>query len=603
MYIINKEISEVLYIMSSFYKKCCKIAGNLKLEPKLLLSTIGINLLFLLFFLVFAFSMITSRYHKLLYQSMQSSSALVSYEFTNRLEDLVSMTNIVRSDSTIQSTLDEIHQPQEAYAVHYYSDIYSALQKHYLEYRQPYLKLAAISCPRFITYTNENISRRPDADLTEELVSLAEAGEGSAVWVTSHVEDHGVFLVREIKKIKNLRLDNLGTLIINIDLGDLVKEMSQISNEYKDSYWMIYEGEHLLFSSPELNAEEVQDINHKIRDYGVVSLNGKKYFAIRGTMDINSWDYLHLISYDEVVKSQQITAILYVLILGCGFLCSFLMVHLIVRKITRHFDLLLYRMKKFGEDSTALAEIPYDYTDRADEIGIMHRQFAHMAEQIQTLVVENYRQQLLTKDAQLKSLESQMNPHFLYNTLDAINWRAKAIGEPEISQIADSLGHFLRMTLNKKERFTLKQELDIIHYYMTIQQLRFDNRLNFTESIPDACLDAQVPKLSIQPLLENAVHYALEQITDECIINLTCVYSQGLIQIYVKNSGSEFPDDLLENLRTHKIREQGLGIALLNIEERIKLMFGQQYGLHFYNENDFAVVKMEIPYVKDDYRG
>lgn len=70
-----------------------------------------------------------------------------------------------------------------------------------------------------------------------------------------------------------------------------------------------------------------------------------------------------------------------------------------------------------------------------------------------------------------------------------------------------------------------------------------------------------------------------------------------------ENSGSEFPDDLLENLRTHKIREQGLGIALLNIEERIQLMFGQQYGLHFYNENDFAVVKMEIPYVKDDYRG
>lgn len=594
---------EALYIMSFFNKNIFKKIANQKLETKLLLSTIGINLLFLLFFLVVAFSMITSRYHKLLYQSMQSSSSLVSYEFTNRLEDLVTMTNIVRSDSTIQSTLDEIHQPQQAYAVHYYSDIYSALQKHYLEYRQPYLKMAAISCSRFTTYTNENINCRPDEDLTRELVTLAEAGEGSPVWVTSYTEDHGVFLVREIKKIKNLRLDNLGTLIININLGDLVKEMSKISNEYKDSYWIIYEDDHLLFSSPELNTEEVQKINTKIKNYGVVTLNGKKYFAIRGTMDINEWDYLHLISYDEVAKSQQTTAFLYILILSCGFLCSILMVHVIVRKITRHFDLLLYRMRQFGEDSTVLAPVPYDYTGRTDEIGILHRQFTHMAERIQTLVVENYRQQLLTKDAQLKSLESQMNPHFLYNTLDAINWRAKAIGEPEISQIADSLGHFLRMTLNKKERFTLKQELDIIHYYMTIQQLRFDNRLNFTESIPDICLDAQVPKLSIQPLLENAVHYALEQITDECIINLTCVYSQGLIQIYVKNSGSEFPDDLLENLRSHKIREQGLGIALLNIEERIKLMFGQQYGLHFYNENDFAVVKMEIPYVKDDYCG
>lgn len=167
-------------------------------------------------------------------------------------------------------------------------------------------------------------------------------------------------------------------------------------------------------------------------------------------MDINEWNYLHLISYDEVAKSQQMTAFLYVLMLSCGFLCSILMVHVIVRKITRHFDLLLYRMQQFGEDSTVLAPVPYDYTDRTDEIGILHRQFTHMAERIQTLVVENYRQQLLTKDAQLKSLESQMNPHFLYNTLDAINWRAKAIGEPEISQIADSLGHFLRMTLNKK---------------------------------------------------------------------------------------------------------------------------------------------------------
>ena len=160
--------------MSFFNKNISRKIANQKLETKLLLSTIGIDLLFLFFFLVAAFSIITSRYHKLLYQSMQSSSSLVSYEFTNRLEDLVTMTNIVRSDSTVQSTLDEIYQPQEDYAVHYYSDIYSALQKHYLEYRQPYLKMAAISCPRFITYTNENIACRPDADLTKELIALAE---------------------------------------------------------------------------------------------------------------------------------------------------------------------------------------------------------------------------------------------------------------------------------------------------------------------------------------------------------------------------------------------------------------------------------------------
>ena len=153
------------------------------------------------------------------------------------------------------------------------------------------------------------------------------------------------------------------------------------------------------------------------------------------------------------------------------------------------------------------------------------------------------------------------------------------------------------MTLNKKERFTLKQELDIIHYYMTIQQLRFDNRLNFTEAFRMLVWMHRFPSFPFsrcwkcRTLCTGADH-------GECIINLTCVYSQGLMQIYVKNSGSEFPDDLLENLRTHKIQEQGLGIALLNIEERIQLMFGQQYGLHFYNENDFAVVKMRYLMLK-----
>ena len=91
--------------MSFFNKNISRKIANQKLETKLLLSTIGIDLLFLFFFLVAAFSIITSRYHKLLYQSMQSSSSFVSYEFTNRLEDLVTMTNIVRSDSTVQSTL------------------------------------------------------------------------------------------------------------------------------------------------------------------------------------------------------------------------------------------------------------------------------------------------------------------------------------------------------------------------------------------------------------------------------------------------------------------------------------------------------------------
>lgn len=581
-------------IVDSTFKKI----ANLKLESKIVLSTICINIIFVVLFLFTGITIVTSRYDKLLYQSMQSSSALVSHEFCNRLEDLVTMSNIVRTDVTVQSVLDEISSPEAHYGTHYYSEIYSALQQHYLEYKHNYMKFAAISCPRFVSYTYGYTKDQLAEEKLSELIGLAVEGEGSAIWVTDYARDDGLYLVREIKKIQNLQLNDIGTFIVKVDLDKLVEEVSLVSREYEGSCWILYDRDKLIYASPELTEEALQKINQKIETYGVITVGGHKYFAIRGNMEYNDWEYLHLVSYEEVAKSRDITLAYYLSILMVGLLFSILMMHFVVRKMTRHIDHLVYRMKEFGDHSDFLPPSSYDYSGRTDEIGMLHRQFDSMAEQIRILVVENYKQQLLMKDAQLKTLEAQMNPHFLYNTLDTINWRAKAIGEKQISQIAEALGHFLRITLNKKsENFTLQEEIAMIQCYMTIQQLRFDNRLNFAMSVPALYQNAKVPKLSIQPLLENAVHYALEQITDDCEIVLTCTREDSVLKIYVKNSGSEFQENLLEKLRSHEIKEKGLGIALLNIEERIQLMFGEQYGLHFYNEQEYAVVRMEIPYI------
>lgn len=588
--------------MFNILRRLSKNTANLKLETKLLLSTIGINIVLVAVFLWGSITIVVSRYDNLLYQSMQSSSAMMSHEFYNRLDNLVTMSNIVRADTTVQSALDEIRSPEYKYGAHYYSEIYAALHRHYLEYKQDYIKYAAVSCPRFVAYTYGYITDRLNEETLQELLDIAMEGEGSAVWVTGHSHEDGLYLVREIKKIQNLSLENLGTFIVKVDLDKLIQAVSKVSKEYQGSYWILCdEAGNMIYASPELEPETLQHINEKITDYGVLTIGGEKYFAIRGTMESNNWDYLHLVSYKEVAKSQAVTLHLYLLLLIVGLVCSSLLLHIVVRRITRHFDILIFRMKEFGKNSDTFPLVQYDYSMRMDEVGMLHRQFESMAEQIQTLVVENYKQQLLMKEAQLKSLEAQMNPHFLYNTLATINWRAKAIGEKQISVIAESLGNFLRMTLNRKsDNFTLKEEIGIVQNYMTIQQLRFDNRLNFTMNVPEAYQNALVPKLSVQPLLENAVYYALEQITDECVIGLTCTKTDAGLQVYVKNSGSEFEENLLEKLRSHEVKEKGLGIALLNIEERIQLMFGEAYGLRFYNEQEYAVVKMEIPYIPVD---
>lgn len=598
--------------MVKYIKKITEKTTNLKLETKLLLSLICINIFFASVCFFGGMEIVLSKYDRLLYQSMQTSSALVSHEFYSRIEELITLSNIVRADTTVQSILDQVDHPGTGYGTNYYSELYVTLQQHYLEYRHGYLKFAAVSCPRFVAYTYGYIKDRPSPERLETLVGIAEEAEGSAVWVTDYTGEDYLYLVREIKKIENLKLNNLGTFIAAVDMDMLVEEVSQVSREYEGSCWILYYQDNLVYASPELSGDTLQQVQEEIKTYGIVTVNGKKYFAIRGTMEDKEWgDYIHLVSYEEVSNSKKDTLRTYLLILFIALILSSLILHVVVRRVTKHIDLLVMKMRAFGEDSENPVPSPYDYSARLDEIGMLHRQFDSMAEQIRTLVVENYRQQLLTKDAQLKTLESQMNPHFLYNTLDTVNWRAKAIGEEQISLIAESLGHFLRMTLNKKsENFSLREEIAIIRYYMTIQQQRFDNRLQFTMNVPECCQDAMIPKLSIQPLLENAVHYALEQITDDCQISLACSKQGNILEIYVKNSGSEFEENLLEKLRTHEIREKGLGIALLNIQERIQLLFGETYGLSFYNDGDNAVVKMEIPYipvkgkntdVKDDY--
>ena len=286
-------------IIDGIYKKIV----DFRLETKLVFATICINILFVAGFLFVGITWVTSQYDNLLYQSMLSSSALVSHEFCNRLDDLITMSNIVRADVTVQNVLDEINDTESNYRTQYYSEIYSTLQQHYQEYKHDYIKFAAISCPRFVSYTYGYTKDQLTAEKLTELVKIAEKGEGSAIWVTDYARTDGLYLVREIKKIENLRLNNLGTFIVKIEFDKLVEEVSKVSKEYEGCYWILYDKNNMIYASDELTDAQLLQINEEIQDYGVIKINGEKYFAIRGNMEMNDWGYFHLVSYDEVADS------------------------------------------------------------------------------------------------------------------------------------------------------------------------------------------------------------------------------------------------------------------------------------------------------------
>lgn len=571
---------------------------NLSLEQKIRFSVMGVEIILVGFVLIAGFKIITLKYDEMIYKNIYTSSSLIVNELNNRLDALITMSNVVRSDSTIQSVLDELNSPVASNSTHYSTEIYNVLEKYYLDYRENYISYAAIYCPRFTSYTTETNNPYPSSNLLNKLVDASVSANGSALWINYAEEGNKLYLTREIKKIKYMKFDNLGSFIVCVDLNKLFSEISNLCHDFENSSWILYNDNDYIYVSSSLTLNDLSTLNQNTDlKYYVSKFGNEYYFCINGQTKINNWNYIHLVPYTQILEAQNFTLLSYIAFVLAGILLSFIFMHFIIRQTTKHLDYLVIRMNGFAKDYKNLPSCKYDYSNRQDEIGILHRQFEKMAMEIQTLINEKYKQEILAKEAELRSLEAQMNPHFIYNSLESINWRAKALKEKEISEIAISLGSFLRMTVsNKAKIFTLKDELSIIDSYMTIQQIRYDNRLVYKQNIQDMYLDAQIPKLSIQPLLENSIHYALEQITETCYITLSCFLNENNLVIMVKNTGSEFPENLLEKLKKEEIKGSGLGIALLNIDERIKLQFGNEFGLSFSNVQFQAVAKMVIPF-------
>ena len=331
--------------------------------------------------------------------------------------------------------------------------------------------------------------------------------------------------------------------------------------------------------------------------YCILEIGDKQYFCVGGIIDSMDWEYICMIPYDSIAHTIFLSHLLSILVLLITTAILLLICRAFISSILKDFQRLIYKIVEFGKNESELPNTGYDYSYRTDEIGILHNQFDQMAKKLQQLIRENYVNEILAKDAKLKALENQINPHFLYNTLESINWRAKAVNEEQISAMVEALGSMLRFTLvSQKQPVTLKHELSIVHNYITIQKIRFDDMLSYEEDIPEKFLTLPLPQLTIQPLVENAIHYAMENNDEECLIRIVCQEKRDYISIEIINNGSQFEDDLLDKLASGKISSKGFGIGLLNIQHRFQLTYGNEYGLFLYNlDEDHAVAQIRIP--------
>jgi len=251
---------------------------------------------------------------------------------------------------------------------------------------------------------------------------------------------------------------------------------------------------------------------------------------------------------------------------------------MISKSITKPIRSLSQAMEAFGQGNFEINCV----VEAEDEIGRLSSTFNQMVSDMNELVNNVYEQQMMKQEAQMKSLQMQINPHFLYNTLDTINWLARIRQADEIGDMAAALGNMMRYSLSNRSFVTIREEVKNLHDYLAIQNQRYGDKMEARIEIGEELMGFYVPKLLIQPLLENAIVHGMEEKLDRGVIIITAWQEGDDLYVQVADDGVGMTEETIAQLlnEDYSVKKKGhTSIGIVNVSRRIQMIYGTGYGL------------------------
>lgn len=258
---------------------------------------------------------------------------------------------------------------------------------------------------------------------------------------------------------------------------------------------------------------------------------------------------------------------------------------LLFRNITDPVYQLMRTMKEFGKGNYQVKASE----DGIGELKVLSEQFNRMADRLQKQMDEIRENETEKRKMEKKLLQSQINPHFLYNTLDSIIWMIQSGEYKGAEQMVSLLAKFFRTSLSQgKDMIPLEKELEHATSYLAIQNIRFKDKFEFCVHADPALLKYLCPKLSIQPLLENAIYHGMEGMFEDGEIHINVYEKEDIIHIEVVDNGLGMTEEKIDYIMNNKVvsSKRGSGIGVRNVSERIKLIYGEEYGISITSELD-----------------
>jgi two-component system sensor histidine kinase YesM len=561
-----------------------------------------------------------------------NNTLLVLEHATNReigalFNDVTTLTNQILIESEVQrilsasrkASIEKVNEPaslqneqKTLFETYANQAVFRDILSRYRLVRNNIYSIAIIDMNKGIYLnTSENYQIYPeDLSKSELLKQVALPEQKGLAWSVNDALTKNADMITIARKIygTNQPENVVGYVLVNLSL-DAVRNSFETYNYFGDmifglinkteNTWMIYDNKQISGGYGKLDLDLQNNHGLPLSD---TSYNDKKWRTVTRNLDMG--DRLFIGLNTEYIDKQAVQFRNNLYFGYVFFLILAIFISLNGAKVlSQRVALIIKAMRQFGQENWGTRI----HLKGKDEIRIIGDTFDSMAARIEELLIDLQEQQRLKRLFELRVLEYQINPHFLYNTLDSIHWMALDNNQPKISEMVNGLSKLFRIILNKgKETNTLQEEFDMVGIYMKIQKIRFEDRFDYEIHLNTEVSSYHIGKLVLQPLVENAIIHGIRRLRSKGVITVRGMKKEDAIVLEIADNGVGMDAEQVRKqlmLLNSELMEEGVitasGYGMKNVDSRLKLMFGDKYGLTISSnrgENQGTIIRI---YVKE----
>ncbi len=463
-----------------------------------------------------------------------------------------------------------------------------------------------------VLINGDDTELNPNVDVTQEewylnAVANPEEFSISSSHVQNAVKDCYKWVITLSSVVSN-KADPQETAVVFIDLNySSISKLCEDNSTGSEGYVYIMDADGGMIYHPQqqllyggLRTEHTSELLEYEGTYTILSEDGGDRLYIWCASEKTGWVVVSVAQTSELFRNSRQTQFIYCMTAVVLLVIAVLISSVVSRQITKPVQALRDSMEQVQQGHLEGNQVTVEGNN---EISSLSNSFNLMSRRIESLVAQNRNEQEEKRKMELRALQSQINPHFLYNTLDSIIWMAESKKTEEVVIMTSAFARLMRQNIgNDDERISIGQEMTAIENYLTIQQMRYKDKLEYRLDVAADIRNERIIKLVLQPLVENAIYHGLKYKETRGMLTVRGYRAVDDIFIEIADDGVGMDEETLSHIfETHKVNYQSNGVGVYNVQKRLQLYYGPEYGLTYQSRTgEGTCVTVKIPITRVD---